>query len=181
VLPFDFTREVPTSAWKWLLQYGLSYSYWKEHCGYSKTEGRLVFTIGKPVAFSIGRLIEDGYGKGRKWYVWGNAHTHCEIVNEGADQKEAPIVLVEDLISAHKVGQVATAIPLFGTNIYKPHLYYLMQAGRPVKLWLDKDQEGNVKKKALGLQALINNSVDIVLTPNDPKEYTSAQIKEILK
>jgi hypothetical protein len=182
VLPFDFTREVPTHAWKWVLQYGLPYSYWQGRVGYSPAEGRLVFTVGQPVAFSIGRLVEEREGNHaarRKWYVWGNSHNHCEIINEGSDQT-APIVLVEDLISAHKVGQVATCIPLFGTNIHKPHLYYLMQAGRPVKMWLDKDQEGNVRKKALGLQALINNSVDVVLTTSDPKEYTSTQIKEIL-
>src|SRR5438046_1689829 len=46
-LPADFTREVPATAWKWLLQYGLSYRYWLPFVGWSEKDSRLVFTIGQ--------------------------------------------------------------------------------------------------------------------------------------
>jgi len=50
-----------TAGWKWLLQYGLPLSYWQKHCGYSEKENRLVFTVGTPTRFSIGRLLGVGY------------------------------------------------------------------------------------------------------------------------
>lgn len=107
-----------------------------------------------------------------KWRTWGDSHRHCEVVGSGPC-----VVLVEDLISAHKVGQVTAAVPLFGVEWHTPHLFYLQQEKKPVKLWLDKDQEGSVKRKAMNLQLLIGCPVDIVITDKDPKELTYENIK----
>jgi hypothetical protein len=178
LLPFDFTREVPATAWKWLLQYGLPYSYWKDSTGYSPKAQRLVFCVGSPTQFSIGRYI--GAEKERKWYVWGDSHKHVEVINKGTTDKLEKVVLTEDLISAHKVGQIAIGIPLFGTAVPNAHLYYLKQQSLPITLWLDKDQEHSVKKKAMWLQQMINHPVDIVITDDDPKKLTINSIKEIL-
>lgn len=57
-LPRDFTREVPAAAWRWLLQYGLPYSYWKPYVGWSPSYSRLVITHGNPVETSVGRFID---------------------------------------------------------------------------------------------------------------------------
>ncbi len=194
LLPNDFTREVPGHAWKWLLQYGLPWSYWKESVGYSPSKERLVFRVGEAstgtLQFSIGRYtpqvnesgepLQRGGGSSvdrtpRKWHVWGDCHRHCEVIGSGES-----IVLVEDLISAHCVGQVTEAIPLFGVNIHTPHLYHITNSGKPVKLWLDKDQEQSVKKKAMQLQALTGVNVDIVVTDKDPKQYSLKEINEAL-
>lgn len=204
--PVDWTKDIPSKAWQWLLQYGLPYSYWQEHCGYSTEKGpRLVFQVRTDagVAFSIGRLIpelqgssvESGQGvargadvsdrrqsnqvppKPRKWYVWGDSHRHCEIVGAG---KGGSIALVEDLVSAHKVGQVNECIPLFGTRVHPCHIYYLASQQKPVTLWLDKDQELNVKKQALQLQSLIDQPVRIVTTDKDPKSLSYEEINENL-
>lgn len=202
LLPFDFTREVPAAAWKWLLQYGLPLSYWKESVGYSPSTHRLVFRVSNPLAFSIGRYIPDCVhrperpgdvpdqslqrGGGRplertkapaKWFVWGDCHRHAEVV---APNQGESIVLVEDLISGHKVGQLTTTIPLFGTTVHNPVMYYLLNDPRPVKLWLDKDQEGNVKKTAIRLQSIINRPVSLVVTDKDPKCLSFETIQENL-
>ena len=55
-----------------------------------------------------------------------------------------------------------------------------MTQDRPVKLWLDKDQEGSVKKKALRLGSIIGRSVDVIVTEKDPKSYTLKQLGEII-
>lgn len=170
LLPADFTREVPANAWKWLLQWGLPYQYWLKKVGFSPKENRLIFLVGEPTVFSLGRYLGEDKGP-KKWYVWGDPHRHCEVVGDGEK-----IVLVEDLLSAHKVGQVTTAIPLFGVNYHPPHLYYLMNDARPVVLWLDKDQEGEVKKKAVKLSMLLNKAVDVLITDKDPKEYSVDEI-----
>jgi hypothetical protein len=179
VRPSDFTREVPVEGWQWLLQYGLPYSHWKDCTGYSEEAGRrLVFEVSDNgrVAFSIGRLLDEATKHSRKWYVWGDSHKHCHVVGQG---RGTSTLLVEDLISAHKVGEVTEAIPLFGTTIHPCHLYYLMTNNRPVVLWLDKDQELHVKKKALQLESLIDKSVKIITTDKDPKALSFTQIKEL--
>lgn len=91
------------------------------------------------------------------------------------------MVLVEDLISAAKVAQVTTAIPLFGTKIHPCHLYYLQNGNGPVFLWLDKDQELNVKRQAAQLAALIGRDVHIITTNDDPKKLTVKDINENLR
>lgn len=270
LLPADWTREVPANAWKWLLQYGLPYSYWQPFCGYSPADKRLIFTVGTPVAFSIGRFIgDDGDGgKGsathpvegthetgsrvdarsglrhlvsretgatsgqrqtsgsehsgevqhpvgasdspwpalrglqvvagdqrgvgaasakpksapRKWHVWGDAHKHAELVRpkEPSDGERNFVVVVEDIVSGHKVGQVHECMPIFGTRLYNPHIYYLINENKPVVLWLDKDQELRVKKQALQLESVIGQPVRVVTTDKDPKELSYEQIKEVI-
>lgn len=172
LFPSDFTREVPTSAYVWLLQYGLPYSYWKPYTGYSEEAGkRLVFTVGQPVQFTIGRTLESE-GK-RKWFVWGDCHRHCEALGDGGT-----IVLVEDLISAHKVAAAGfISIPLFGTKVHAAHYYYLTHTPLPVVLWLDKDQEQNVKKQALQIESIIDRPVKIVTTDKDPKGLSFEAIR----
>ena len=174
--PGDLTREIPGKALKWLLQFGLHWDYWKESVSYSPHYERLVFEVrnGHNLVFSIGRYF--GSNKDPKWFVWGDCHKHCEVVNptgllwRPTDEREnRPIVLVEDLISAHKVGQVATCVPLFGTKVHPCHYYYLMQEQRPIVLWLDKDQEYNVKRLAMHIESIVGQPIQINTTKYDPK------------
>lgn len=176
VLPRVFTRQVPAEGWKWLLQYGLSYSYWKAHCGYSEEENRLVFTVGTPIKFSTGRALT--VGDKHKWRHWGNVHSYVECLSE---ELPGPVVLVEDLISAHKVAQVASCICLFGTNVHDMAVKKLQALGRPVVLWLDEDQYQLLPKKIHRLQTLLRHPVTYVKTRQDPKLLSLDEIKEQLK
>lgn len=168
--PLDFQRQVPTEALKWLLQYGLPYSYWKDYIGWSEGSQRLVLEIGSPVAFSIGRYF--GNEIQRKWKVWGNSHTTAHLIGHGDI-----LVLVEDPISSHKVGSITEAMSLFGTEVHPAHI---KKINKPVVLWLDKDQEHLVKSKAFRLQALTGFPVRTIVTDNDPKKLSFQQIKEVL-
>jgi DNA primase len=90
--------------------------------------------------------------------------------------------LVEDWLSANKVGQITEALPLFGTEIHPAHLYYLSdKSDRPIVLWLDKDQEGRSFKKAARLELLTGRPVKIITTTKDPKALSLDEIKEVLK
>lgn len=225
LLPFDFTREVPGHAWKWLLQWGLGINYWKESAGYSPSQQRLILRVGDttltegrllrcgtPLAFSLGRYlpkenepsssvsspampdaVRDFLLRQRgksfmvrnsapaKWLSYGDCHRHAEVIGETQGDSSIPVVLVEDLISGHKVAASGyTSIPLFGTKVHPPVLYYLLNCSNPVVLWLDKDQEGNVKREAIRLQALINRPVALVTTDKDPKALSIEEIKKAL-
>lgn len=181
VLPSDFSTEVPSSAWRWLLQYGLPYTYWQAHCGYSEKEGRLIFRVGHPsTRFSIGRYVgTEPLGKS-KWKVYGDKSSYVEVVGE---QLSDQVVLVEDIISAHKVAATGLylALPLFGTTIGDNVVKKLQELAKPVSLWLDNDQYTHLPKKMGRLQGLLDTSVRHISTRRDPKEYSLEEIKEILK
>jgi len=185
VLPVDFSREIPSHALQWLLQYGLPYSYWKPFIGWSEKESRLVFTIGDGPSFSIGRYIPRALAVPpervpRKWYVWGNSHASPHVL--GDYSKDAPcITLVEDLISAHKLAYYGfPTIPLFGTNIFTSCIPVLRHIGLPIVLWLDADQEGTLQRKCQWLSVVTKQRVSYVITALDPKCLSEENINGTL-
>lgn len=182
VLPNDFSRnDIPARAWKWLLQYGLGYKYWEPYCGYSEKEQRLIITVGTPIEFSIGRYFGDDTERAakRKWWCYGDAHKTAHVF--GNPTTSESIVLVEDIISAHKVGQITSCIPLFGTNFFDSVINTLRLYKKPVIMWLDKDQQDHARKRAARLSMLTGCQVSFVFTDKDAKELSFNDIKEVLK
>lgn len=182
VLPSDFSREVPARAWQWLLQYGLPFTYWRPFVGWSEKDKRLVLTVGNPVRFSIGRYFgtETGERTPRKWWVYGDRSGFTDILQPKEGSPEQAVVLVEDIISWHKVGQVAPSLCLFGVKIGDPVIKKLIAFKRPVTLWLDRDQLSLLAPKLNRIAALVGASVRYVSTDKDPKMYSTDEIKEIL-
>lgn len=181
LIPYDFTREVPGNAWKWLLQFGLGGKYWEPFIGWSEKDSRLVFPQGD---FSIGRYVappgssEDDH-KQRKWFVYGDDKKR-PIVFRPPNGESKQVVLVEDLISAHKVRQVAQAIPLFGTRVWDAVVPILRLLGAPIVMWLDKDQESEARKRAMRLSVLTGLPTRYVFTKDDPKLLPLNVIQEKL-
>lgn len=167
--PGDFQRNVPAKALKWLLGYGLSYTYWAPLIGWSESWQRLIFEVGDDPSFTIGRYF--GEENRRKWHVWGESHATAHSIGEGKE-----VVLVEDVVSMHKVGQITTCMALFGTQIHPAHVRYLNYLKLPIIIWLDKDQEHRVKSIAFRLQSLLGLPCQVVSTEKDPKELTEKQI-----
>ena len=178
-LPRDFTREVPAAGWKWLLQWGLPYSYWKTFTGYSPSTERLILTHGEPIEYCVGRYIGTDAGQ-RKWRAWGDRLRTATILGDTATNPTKELIIVEDLISAHKVAQVVPCLPLFGTSLYPKAIAALRALKRPTTLWLDRDQYTLLAPKINRLQAVLNVPVRFVSTDKDPKAYSLDEIKEIL-
>jgi hypothetical protein len=197
-LPNDLTKNIPTHALKWLLQYGLPYSYWQPYILWSETDSRLIFKVGEPPEFYQGRYLPVGSGgevrqgegltlhdlstreRGpRKWYCYGNAHQTAHLF--GNPDTSRSIVLVEDLLSAHKVSQVNATIPLFGTNVFDSVVSVLRLYKKPVILWLDKDQNGNIIKKCNKINMLTGLPVNYIFTSDDPKAISLNDIKGLLE
>lgn len=183
VLPTDFSREIPSHALKWLLQYEVPYSYWRPFIGWSEKDMRLVFTVGDGPSFSIGRYIpEEGrsfVGKPpRKWFVWGESHRFPHVIGDYTQASQ--IVLVEDLISAHKLSSLVPTICLFGTTVFPSCIPVLRHVGLPITLWLDKDQEGSMARKCERLSFLTGQHVSYVVTTCDPKCLSFTKIKEVV-
>lgn len=184
VLPADFTREVPQFALQWLLQWGLPLSYWKPFIGWSEKHSRLVFTVGDGPSFSQGRYIPSPLAvapdrQHRKWRVWGECHKAPHIL--GNYQEAERVVLVEDIISGHKVGMAGfPTIALFGTKIFDACIPALRHIALPVVVWLDKDQEHTMPKKCNWLSVVTGLPVNYQVTHADPKALSLQNVKEII-
>ena len=126
--------------------------------------------------FSIGRDIT---GKSKaKWLAYGD--THQTAVSYGDVSNSKQVVLVEDLVSAHKVAQVSLTVPIFGTRVHNCHYKLLKYFGLPVVLWLDKDQEHTMTKKCAEISLYTGLPCSYVVTEKDPKELSIDYIKEKL-
>lgn len=187
VLPRDFTREIPTSGWKWLLQYGLPYSYWKPFTGFSPATDRLVITHGNPIETSVGRYVGPDAGERvgepafRKWRQWGDKLRSATVLEPTNPSKDERVVVVEDIISAHVVRSAGSfSIPAFGTTLYPKLIASLRALKRPTSLWLDLDQWGVLPPKLNRLQTFLDVPVEFVNTRRDPKKHTLEEVREIL-
>lgn len=140
---------------------------------------RLVITIGEGPEFSLGRYLPlDGNTDKRKWFAYGNCHRSAHILGDYTNASQ--IVLVEDVISGHKLASMVPTICLFGTRIFSACIPTLRHVALPITLWLDKDQEGTLQKKCNWLSAVTGLEVRYVVTTHDPKCLSITKIKEVL-
>ena len=174
------------SAWPervavWFYQMGLSrFDLGRLGVGYHPPTERAVVPVldpflGTPVWWTA-RAFD---GRQPKWL---SAAGRCPILPEfGPLAGGGPITLVEDLLSAYKVGLVGRSLCLLGTHMHDKVLARLLEHGAPVNLWLDPDSAGQLgarriskRLNALGLSTRVIHSLD------DPKMTDIATIKELL-
>ena len=89
-------------------------------------------------------------------------------------------VFVEDVISAIKVGRIATASPMFGTMPDKRILRHL-QGFKNVFIATDRDATIKSLKTARNLSEILGKPIKPVILQKDPKSYTTEELQEIFK
>lgn len=180
-LPDDVSPELPSRCRDWLGGCGLdghditlNTILWSEHWQ------RLIFPIlvNDDLLAWQGRYF--GTEKKAKWITKGKID---EIVYTVGNPKASTLVLVEDIISAIKVGHLpdCCVMPLFGSHISTKRLltirrFYDME----VVIWLDHDKMIESVKycksaRDLGLKART------VISDKDPKKYSEQEILDKLK
>lgn len=137
-------------------------------------DGKLVYWQGRNVG-----LCELGAPK----YI-NPSVDRAELVAEYGTGPE--IVLTEDILSAYRVGMATEAWSLLGTKLPTPILVRLLNAKRPVFVWLDDDDHGNNPGQhaaAVIKRTLTNVGIPCtnIRTTKDPKLLSRAEIKEVLR
>jgi transcription initiation factor TFIIIB Brf1 subunit/transcription initiation factor TFIIB len=179
-LPEDSTGEIPEIAWTWLKEYALTETDIKtNNILWSEENQMLIFPLlieeelvawhgryfgkeSKPKATTKGSL-KDVY------YMKGNPSTDT-------------IVLVEDLISAIRIGKSnnIAAMPIFGSVIKLKQLLTLHNRYKNILIWLDKNKEAYSRKISFQARQLGINAYSII-SELDPKCYNDDNIKSFLK
>lgn len=90
-----------------------------------------------------------------------------------------PLVIVEDPLSALRIGSLCPSLPLLGSHLAKSRLIAIAGLYSSLVVWLDSDK----MKEAQGIAdagRLLGLSTRVIWTELDPKCYTDEQIKEYL-
>ena len=98
------------------------------------------------------------------------------------DRIQMPVVvLVEDMLSAMRVGEVCKAIALRGTSFNDNKLCQILDSGINFIVWLDSDKPGQEAAKTL-IHKLKwwNGKVSAVMSDKDPKCYSDKEIRTFL-
>jgi hypothetical protein len=166
-----------------------SENYYCFACGYNKAKrsiSRVNDAFSQTIAANVNQLqtvsqLPNDYWQSRNFGTPSVPKYLSEgvkpFIKYGTDNDT--LVLVEDILSAIKVGRVYSASPMLGTMPLKPHLRHL----RPYKtvfLWCDKDAAIKSVRNAGKLSEMIGVKVYPVITDKDPKSFSVNDIKSII-
>jgi hypothetical protein len=185
-LPKDFTTEIPADGLVWLYRYGLTRTEIKHFkLGYSPSWHRVILPVYDKDAALIywqGRYLGDYRKDKTTKYInqWNASRERIYFFNE-AHSIEKGIVLVEDILSAIKVGRVVNSVALLFATIPRLLISNLVGQGYlKIWLWLDSDKAEYTARALIRLRNF-NYPVRRVYSPKDPKCYTESSIKTFLK
>jgi hypothetical protein len=161
-----FRQDSNGPSYLWLKRF-LDDSEIREHFTYSEKEERHIFRLG---SYWEARSVTGAYPK-----VISHGDKPFVLFGSGDD-----IVVVEDVVSAIKVGRVSTALPLFGNNLPSDWMVRIHKL-RPnrVLIWLDSNMVQQARKLAKKMNILLPSKT--IETDLDPKYYSTEEIMEYLK
>ncbi len=176
-LPHDFTTDIPLHGRLWLYSGGLTETVWKSYgVGYSEVLDRVILPVydtAKELQWFQGRALHAGQ---TPKYLQPSAPRDRILFKSHSYRVDDDVVIVEDILSAIRVGEVRPAISLLGTKITTGQLETLTEHTR-VCTWLDSDSAGRngsyAIRKAVGLLTETRN----IVTDSDPKCLSRQQIQ----
>ena len=164
-------KDIPTKPLQWLLQYGLT----------SKDAEEFNITW-EPTKDLLVLVNQDDYWQGRN-FGYGPKYSsrgNKPLIFYGNTDT---LVCVEDVLSAikiHKSDRSYTTLPLLGSIIPLKLTEMGLKRFKKIFIWLDRDKATEAVKQARNLKQK-GHDVDVIITPNDPKEYNTGEIIQWLR
>lgn len=149
---------------------------------YSPSLNRLVIPIKGLVKDEIVGYLARSINSLPKWktsfqsFPWGKKYPAAYLCS-----KTDPIVLVEDVFSAMKVGKVTNCMALLGCSLNSALRQLLLFYGNNFIIWLDNDKAGEKGRQQVESMLQLVCKVSHIRTDHDPKYYTVERIKELIK
>lgn len=189
-LPFDYTTILRDDAAAWLDKYGITGAErFKYKIGWSELYESLILP-----AFDVyGNLLVVqrryfGTGKWPKYHtkgrpesvIWTARPSGGGAGSDPATPYDGTIVIVEDYISAIKIGRQFEAMPVWGSFLSNPQMNRLADRWSEIVIWLDYNKTG----EALGIRTRATcffKAAWVVSTEKDPKDYNDAEIRQYLQ
>lgn len=174
----DFSYSIPANALAWLRKYGITDAEVHKHniCWHEEKQS-LIFPV-----FEDERLVSYTgryFGPDKdhpKYMAGGDKKGHYKLF----PQEESHVyVLVEDYVSAIKVGRHFNCIPLLGAHVPLALILSLSRHEPILRIWLDRDKAESAMKFSARARQYIKDCATIV-TDLDPKCYKDSEIKTIV-
>lgn len=181
-LPEDLTEDIPLEGRMWLYKAGLTPSTWNEYgIRYSPSMGRVYLPVAREGVGLLWYQARAIYAGQTPKYIQPSAE-RSTVLFESKPLRDSTrvVVLVEDIVSAIRVGEVAPAISLLGTKITTGQASYISKYDRVV-IWLDSDKAGRVGAANIRRTLSLLTETANICTTDDPKLLTRQQITEKLK
>jgi uncharacterized metal-binding protein (TIGR02443 family) len=166
------TTDIPMKPSQWLLQYGITQ---QDVINYNigwNSDHEFLILVNTPSYYQARNFSSYGakyVSKGRKPLIfYGNGDI---------------LLCVEDVLSAIKIAKANKDVcvtPLLGSVISLELTETILERFKTVRLWLDRDKAIEAVKQARNLKQKGIDS-DVIITPKDPKEYSTGEINEWLK
>lgn len=181
-LPYDFSEDIPKTALQWFYKY----SIFKEdinrfHFGFSSKYNRIILPIfdNETLIYYQSRLVDTPTKDNPKYINVRQSGAKNVFFKNFSYTEKQELVIVEDILSAIKVGKVTNTVSLLGS--YIPDSFYeLCSDFSKIWIWLDRDKLRSSIKYANKLRLKTSKQVKVVVVDKDPKEYSVEEIKEIL-
>lgn len=176
-LPFGVVDNLPDKVKNWLASYEITQNEIKEN--------RLIWNPAKedlifPVFDGMDNLIafqERHFGAFGKQF---KTHGEVEKIFHYVGNNDERIVVVEDFVSAIKVGRQARVMPLLGSNLSMMRIVRLALEYSKLAIWLDWDKlKESIRFREMA-QTYFEGDVHIIATPHDPKAYNDKEIESWL-
>lgn len=179
-LPCDYTTHIPPEGLAWLYKYDITdeeIAYYD--FGWSPSQSRVILPTYQfgTLVFWIGRLIGQPTRYNPKYSsVAANRRDIYFTANFPGSNN---VAIVEDILSALRVGRFTTAIALISVHIPDDLICKLSKSYKRIIVWLDPDKHKKMLSVARRQQALGHN-VTFRITDQDPKCYSDEVIEAIL-
>ena len=168
-------------AKKWLLGYSLTldemqqFKYSKERVVNNEIRPCNLLVLINTDDYWLARNLDGGTR-----YLSSGIKPYTEYKNSASLYPQHDIlVFVEDVISAVKVGRVATAVPMLGAAVLRDWWKHTKPYKRVI-LWGDFDKASQNITQSRRASEFLGKKVDNIITKKDPKEYSTSEIKEII-
>ena len=169
-------KSLPVEAKKWLLAYHLTneemeqFKYSRERVTkYGQKRCNLLVLIARG-DYWLARNLDDGVR-----YLSSGVKPYLEY-----GVKSNTLVFVEDVISAVKVGRIATAVPMLGASVLRDWWDNAKKYDRII-IWGDRDKASQNVTQAKRASELVGKKVEIIITDKDPKEYSTKELDNFIK
>ena len=196
VVPFpdDLSHDFPEEVAQFIKPTGLTYGDLIANQYYhSFSAGGLVRILNSGKYCGSNRRLRDGRGcyevrllyrgakGGPKSQFYGSKEI-CFPISKEASEGAERLVLVEDSLSAIKVGRCVPAMPLFGSTISKNKLLKTIDISKcqEILVWLDADKWVKAQEIASQVHSLGLRS-RCIYSDDDPKYQSDSRIKELLQ
>jgi len=160
----------------WLKKYGLTNKeiddnfFWDDrgYCVFN-TEG-----------FQNARNFNEGVKYVTRGVIKGNERIFLRPDSRSSSERLlSSIVITEDAISAIKVSRTCNAVAAHKATIGLELILRLSREFKHLIIWLDCDRQSFVQKEATKASPYFN-SVRVIRTEKDPKEYSNKEVESLL-